>query len=87
MANRFDRKRKTFEILALVLIALVLTIYVFYGTKLVMGRPLWGGFWAWTIFMSVWLIVGVVRVLRDCSYETDKPPISSKLEVNNPDSR
>jgi len=86
MANRLNRKGKIFQILALVLIALVLTIYAFYGTKLVLGRPLWGGFWAFTIFVSVWLIVGVVRVLRD-SYETDKPPISSKSAVIDPDSR
>jgi hypothetical protein len=65
-------ERKIIGVLALVLIALVLPVYAFYQAKLVLGRGIWGGFWALTIYIGVWLIVGVVRVLRKTNHETDK---------------
>ena len=72
LSSRAKGKRKIIEVLALVLIALMLPIYAFYHAKLVLGTPIWGGFWAFTILIGVWLIVGVVRVLRKNNHETDK---------------
>jgi hypothetical protein len=63
-SGRAIGKRKVFEALALVLIGLILNIYAFYEGKWVVGTPIWGGFWVFTIFIWVWVIVGIVRVLR-----------------------
>ncbi|SRR5208283_2446947 len=72
LSSRAIGKRKIIEVLALVLIALLLPIYALFEAKLVLGTPIWGGFWAFTIFIGVWLIVGVVRVLKKTNHETDK---------------
>lgn len=72
LSRRANGKRKIINVLALVLIALMLSIYAFYHAKLVLGTPIWGGFWAFTIFIAVWLITGVVRILRQTDRETDK---------------
>ena len=70
LSNRSDGKRKIIEVLGFVLVALMLPIYAFYRAKLAVGT--WFGFWALTIFMGVWLILGVSRVLRKTNHETDK---------------
>ena len=63
-SSRAMGKRKVIEVLSLVLIALILAIYFFYEGRWVVGTSIWYGFWAFTIFIGLWLIVGVVRVLR-----------------------
>ena len=72
LSSRAMGKRKIIEVLALVLIALMLPIYAFFEAKLVLRTPIGGGFWAFAIFIGVWLIVGVVRVLKKTNHEADK---------------
>ena len=56
-------KRKAIAISILVLLALMLIASRFYITEMIFGK-LWTGFWVFVIFVAVWLIVAVERVLR-----------------------
>jgi hypothetical protein len=64
LSNRAMGKHKVIEVLIVVLIGLMFNIYVFYLGKWTLRAPIWGGFWVFTIFIWVWVIVGIVRVLR-----------------------
>jgi hypothetical protein len=48
---------------ALVLIALLLTIYAYYRSTY-LGSTHWPGFWVYTVFIGGWLVFAVVQVLR-----------------------
>lgn len=72
LSSRAKEKRKVIEVLAVVLAALMALVYASYQSKLVLGRPIERGFWAFTIFIGIWLIIGVVQVLRKTNHGTDK---------------
>jgi hypothetical protein len=56
-------KRKAIAISILVFFVLMLITDKFYTTKMIFGK-LWAGFWVFAIFVGVWLIVAIERVLR-----------------------
>jgi hypothetical protein len=62
-SSRAMGKRKAIAISILVLFALMLIAGKFYTTEMIFGK-LWAGFWVFVIFVAVWLIVAVDRVLR-----------------------
>ncbi len=69
VSSRSMGKRKV-ELLALVFIALMLTIYAFYQSKWVLGTRIWRwGFGAFTIVIGVWLTVGIVRSLESANHD------------------
>jgi hypothetical protein len=58
-------KRKVIGVFVLVLYSLIVITVSFYQAKSVGsdGR-IWRGFWPLAIFIGVWLIVAIMRVLR-----------------------
>lgn len=63
-SSRATGKRKVIGVLILVSYALMATILTFSQAKLGEGAHIWGGFWVAAIFIGVWLIAAIVRVLR-----------------------
>ncbi len=60
------RNRKGISILVLALAALMLVLADFYKAKLVDtgSTRIWGGFWAATVLIGVWLVFSILVVLR-----------------------
>lgn len=57
------RKRVT-AALALVLLALMNTLYLYHRSEYLRRNGDWGWFWGGEVLTGVWLVFGVVQVLR-----------------------